>query len=413
MPHGLAVEEPITSYFRRVSSTRNHKQSSLLVPSTAKRKRPQTSQTEDAKGLGKPSTRQKLAIDEASRTKTQISISKKTSSSVGRTASHPFRPSASAPLSGNLLLPLSSDIDLANKNFPANTEAKSPSTVRQATSGDCSFIRPINGIDSSSSYMATSLDDDSVHTPPPTIRPSKKHSTMHVQPDPLTPAVSRLLPHSNVVNSLPTPVMIARRIASSGRATQELVPSNHSEENVLALATAQPHGQTSTSGGNQVFDGSREWDRDEERNELKDPFADPMVPQIPVLSSQTQDVNIQPLQALTDLFPVASIFRLPYLPEPDMVVDNSDSDGFIHSSQSQHILPRHRSPRRKCADQLVNSTRTLEDESTLEEIVPSSQSQIETELNLSMRILDYFHHDKPGIRVQCVYVHALCALLMR
>jgi hypothetical protein len=163
-----------------------------------------------------------------------------------------------------------------------------------------------------------------------------------------------------------------------------------------------------------VSGSSRKREHDEERNGDKDPFTNPSASQVLVLSSQTQDVDMQPLEAFADLSPAVLTFKLPPLPERNLsVVGDSDSDGFIHSSQSQHMLPHHISPRRKSADQrLLDSVRSLLDESTLE-IVPSSQSQTEIEMNVTMRISDYFPHDIPGIRAGCVHARVVCTLLMR
>jgi len=76
MPHGFAVEEPITNYFRRVSSTRNHKQNLQVTRSTTKRKRLQTSQAEDADESQKRKARQKLTCTDYSRNKSCTSQAK-------------------------------------------------------------------------------------------------------------------------------------------------------------------------------------------------------------------------------------------------------------------------------------------------------------------------------------------------
>lgn len=288
-----------------------------------------------------------------------------------------------------------------------------------------------NNVGSSFSIATSSelsMSDGSLQTPPPTILPRRKYSTFsrHVQPIPLTAAVSRPSPCLSEA-SLPTPITIARSILSSGSAWREPLPSNLAGADMSAPPHtsnpifAQPHGQISASGGNQISGSSRERGRDQERNDDNDLFADPSAFQMLVLSSQTQDADNQPLQALTDLSTVGPIFRVPPLPGRNLsrnilVVgdSDSDSDGFIQSSQSQHILPHHISPRRKCAGQLLDSVRSsLVDESTLEEVVPSSQSQTELELNMFMRISDYLPHYTSGVRAGCVHARVVCPLLMR
>jgi hypothetical protein len=151
MPLGLAVEEPITSYFRRVSTTRNHKQNQL-IRSTAKRKRTQTSQAEDPSE--RPKTRQKLTLTDAlrnrngaSQPKMRLSNHRKESSAVGQPASHVFRRSSSiSPLAGDQLL---SQIGSAGRDVPANIDlicqSAGGSFNRQNDSGEdrrkqCGFV---------------------------------------------------------------------------------------------------------------------------------------------------------------------------------------------------------------------------------------------------------------------------------
>jgi hypothetical protein len=132
---------------------------------------------------------------------------------------------------------------------------------------------------------------------------------------------------------------------------------------------------------------------------------------MPILSSQTQGFDIQPLKALTDLPPAVPIFKLPPLPEYNIsrrITVVADSDEIIHSSQSQHLLPHHISPRQKCDQKFVHSYLA---EPTFEEMVPSSQSQTEMEINMSMRVLDCFTRGKPGIRVGCVSACVVCTLI--
>ena len=147
MPHGLAIEEPITNYFRRIGTTRNNKRNSQPAAPTAKRKRPQTSQGEDARESEsqKPRTRQKLAFYASSRNRSEASdartrsAAKRSSSSTtstNQTASlHASRLSPSTPLpAGKVRLPSNIDSEHEGVVFP-NSEVKSSSTIRQPADG--------------------------------------------------------------------------------------------------------------------------------------------------------------------------------------------------------------------------------------------------------------------------------------
>ena len=137
MPHGIAVEEPITSYFRRINAS-NRKQNHILS-STANRQHllARSSQAEDANEPKKPRTWQKLASSDASRKRSKLSHGKTRiptpntgTSSVAQTTSHAF-PLSSTPQLGNEheLLPLSSDIGSVNKRI----DIESSSGIGQAT----------------------------------------------------------------------------------------------------------------------------------------------------------------------------------------------------------------------------------------------------------------------------------------
>ena len=156
------------------------------------------------------------------------------------------------------------------------------------------------------------------------------------------------------------------------------------------MTSARPHNHIST-----IWGSSRERGRDDDDD--GNPFADTRASEMLVLSSQTQEVDVQPLQMLSDTFLV------PLLPERKFSCDISDpeSDGFIQSSQSQHVLPHHISPRRKGADQRFDFS--FADNSTLEEIVPSSQSQTELELSVSTWMSDYLAHVMPRTKAGCVH----------
>jgi len=237
---------------------------------------------------------------------------------------------------------------------------------------------------------------------------------------------SRSSPHSSAVASPPTPDTVACRIASAESAREVVeadVQALLNRNNPADLHSAQPHSQNSTGGGNRVYDGIREQDHVQERSGDNDPFAGTAGSQMPILSSQTQEVDlypldILPLQALTDTSSISTVFRFPHLPERNFsyripLAGDSDSDGFIHSSQSQHILPHHMSPRRKCADNRpLDSINSLVDESTFEEVIPSSQSQTERELHMSRRILDYHSSGKVVIRGRCVRACNVSILLI-
>jgi hypothetical protein len=139
MPLGHAVEEPITSYFRRVNTTRNHKQNQI-IRSPTKRKRTGTRQAEDTNE--KPSTRQKLTLTDASRNrngasqpKTRLSAHRKGSSAIGQPASHASRSSSTSPLVSDQLLSQSPDIGSAGRDVPASIDIQSSFTICHSTGG--------------------------------------------------------------------------------------------------------------------------------------------------------------------------------------------------------------------------------------------------------------------------------------
>lgn len=251
-------------------------------------------------------------------------------------------------------------------------------------------------------YSIFFIADGSLQTPPPTVIPRRKF-VKHVQPAPS--ATTTYLPSlcSSAVTSLPTPITIPRRMFLSGSERQEgvYVSTLSSSSGPTDPHSTHSRNHISTGGrGSRGSGGSREQDHNREQDIDEDPFVDMAVSQTRVPSSQTQDLDPWPLVSLVNPPPAVPVFRLPLLPEASTsrrmsVIDYSDSDEFIHSSQTQHILPHHTSPRRKFAEKIfLECGRSLGDESIAEEIVPSSQSQTETELSMSPR-------DKLEIRDRC------------
>jgi hypothetical protein len=268
-------------------------------------------------------------------------------------------------------------------------------------------------------WSESSVVDDSLQTPPPTIRPSTKRApTGRSRPIPLPAA----LPHSSGTVSLPTPATIPRRIPSGhGRQEPALlnlapvdVPALPSPSSSIDSHSARFHNPMSTGGSRKSGD-SRQLKRGPERNLDGDSFVGSSTSEMVVLSSQSQHVDllppdIQPLQAITES-PLSSIFSHPVprcsLSRGISSIGASDDDNFIHSSQSQHVLPHYISPRRKCANEnLLDTCHPPVDGSTCEEVVASSQSQNDNELNLSMRILHHSPYEQLVIRAG--FVHAFC-----
>jgi hypothetical protein len=145
MPHGLAVEEPITSYFPRIGTTRKRRQNSNLVPSTAKRKRPQSRPTEIVNELQKQRTREELVLLDTPRKKSKDSRPETRRSTLRRGSSSRIAPHASSSTSP-ALLPLSSDIRSANKNISGKIEVTAPSSITHVTNGG-SVNRLINSVE--------------------------------------------------------------------------------------------------------------------------------------------------------------------------------------------------------------------------------------------------------------------------
>jgi hypothetical protein len=164
-----------------------------------------------------------------------------------------------------------------------------------------------------------------------------------------------------------------------------------------------------STGGGRKSGGSRQSKRGLVDEDL---FADSSASQMLVLSSQTQYVDllppdIQSLQPLTESSPVSSTLCPPLtwcsLSHGTPSVGATNDDDFIHSSQSQHVLPHYISPRRKCANKtLLDTLHPPVDESTCEEVVASSQSQTENELNL-MHSPDHVPYEQLVIGAGFVY----------
>ncbi|KAG5644580.1 hypothetical protein DXG03_008154 [Asterophora parasitica] len=377
-------EEPITSYFSRVTSGRSGKET------PAKRKRPQVDTAEANTSLGsgkKPKVQQKLVLCDVVQNK---------------------RNSTKAPRGAAV----GSDVVRAEslESIPRNSST-SPPPIETIPSGstsragvDTTHPTPITTRRHVQSLHATG----SLHTPPPTIQATKRAS--HLQTRLQLAVASSSTPTLRVTtNPLPTPVTMARH--NQKRADKANDPSSspdisdifsHPRSKALTLYNTPQPLQSRMEAEQAQWDDCNE--------DLPSPTVES---QKLIPSSQSQkdgfgDIASTPgsLRRRLELSTSrqSPVFRIPQLPNKDRSastccptetsrIEDRDGHEFIHSSQSQHMLPFHVSPHKNRSkyghSYSLSPVGGDAATSPVEEVIPSSQSLTERELDVSNEICQY------------------------
>ncbi|KAF9468886.1 hypothetical protein BDZ94DRAFT_550554 [Collybia nuda] len=341
-------EEPITSFFKRVTAKSRPKESatSSSVLSAVKRKQPAIEDSEA--NQWKPKKQSRLVLHNAPQNVAGcISVESRSrqTGSIHRKSLTTPRPVKNPP-AGN---------PATNKTQVTHTsQLPTPVTVR----------RP-----------GRLPADISLQTPPPTIYQGQKRRNPIVQ---------------NMITSIPQTF------------TQGMdEPLLQGEESILDLLSPPSVADDSCIMQPCRIPGVQHDVREPDTPEVlracsEDPFYVFPSSQDHVPSSQTQDseFSLTSLSFRNSAIPDRTGSKISgtswnslsaTIPEP------TDDCQYIHSSQTQHMLPYHISPRRNCTADSSRartlSLHTLLDEYT-DEIIPSSQSQIEIELDVSKEISD-------------------------
>lgn len=378
-------EEPITSFFRRISSREKRKESSGIH----QRKRPQPD-TEANKPLAsskKPKVQQKLVLRDARKNRGNI-------------------PKTTAPL-------------------PASAESASTCRTESLNSMPRSSSAPPPPVEAVLRDGSAALAHNQREKLLPTPITTRRHETAHapqtlLSTDLSAEKTSRCLTSLHPANflssthkprvstdSLPTPTTIVHRttgaqlMAGSRELPPTLTSPDASPTELNAPNRLPPPESLSKEGLS-----FRTWDD----GRLPSPTLSHSVP-----SSQSQNDGFEPDDSIT---PHAGkrlewstgqqlpLFLEPRLPDHALRdvstkppsaetsgIEDSDGHQYVHSSQSQHMLPFHVSPRKNRGKTgYLSSSSPLLDDATLsyiEEIIPSSQSQTEAELDTSKRTSDH------------------------
>ncbi|KAF5387938.1 hypothetical protein D9615_000128 [Tricholomella constricta] len=396
-----AGEEPITSFFNRVSSREKRKES----PAIRKRKRFQAgteANTSSTSGK-KPKVQKKLVLHDIARNRGIPDIAK-------------VAVSCRDTAEGSVLGRTDSLVSIPRES---STTPPPVETLSRAGSATTSRIQDNNPHPTPMTARQPGLlhASDFLQTPPPTILQTKKkvsHLSENLQiikpsPNTPTPRIS--------TNLLPTPATMARRHRSRADDAIDHEPSSSPDMFSYLQPSALNSGDKFVRPGvkeplsRTEADGSQSDDCDDNRPSLTES-------QKSIPSSQSQNdgfKNVSSLRHSTRNRPEPStsrqspVFRIPHLPKDLTVATSSsvkasrieDKDGyeFVHSSQSQHMLPFHVSPRkdRSLTGYSYSSSPIREGATTspIEEVIPSSQSQTEDELDVSKRISDYLHRMPP------------------
>jgi len=314
---------------------------------------------------------------------------------------------------------------------PSSTSHKDTLSVRA--------IKPMHVISTVTRHFPHVFVGQSLQTPPPTKQRNQKRipfSSISDQPPIPSPLVSNDHRRTHISGSLdtsPTPGTLVRRVnarprpslfrrgpvsaiptkspeASKGASGVSWMPSpipissptGFSKRHHVGTEGSSPSMLISLSRDSDVSDIT---DNESDMGPAEDPFTFPALSQV-VPSSQTLDVHFAypQIAASSSSVPAMGLvtdspkFKFPALPirhqrpsmhgigEPNVLhaePSQSPEHRFVPSSQTQYMLPYDVPPRR--VRPLRSSTLMLEDgrQVTLDEVVSSSQSQIEKELSIS------------------------------
>ncbi|GLB33514.1 hypothetical protein LshimejAT787_0103980 [Lyophyllum shimeji] len=384
MPY--AGEEPITSFFHRVPSRQKRKESSDI--STRKRPQPDTEANKPLASSKKPKVQQKLVLRDASKNR-------------GYAANVTAPARASAETVGIGRMESLTSVARSSSATPPSVQVLFRDASAAPASSQC--ITPLPTPVTTRLHVPA----QALQTPPSTDLPEEE------VPRPSTDFHTVIFSSSkpkleDSTNPVLTPVTTARPTTVA-----HVIPGNRELSCTLSSRDASPNESNVPNGPLAPVVSIAEDSSSKTWNYcgLPSPTLSQTVP-----SSQSQHDGLEAEQSSTycavdqsesSTSRQAPIFLSPRLPDrilrevsskPPFVVETpvlEDDDGhrYVHSSQSQHMLPFHVSPRKnRDKAQYHSSSSPVPDDATLssgEEVIPSSQSQIETELDMSRRISEY------------------------
>jgi hypothetical protein len=429
MPLG---EEPITSFFRRVTSADKRKENTVPVRSVAKRKRPAVeAEANQQPSSRKPKKQQRLVLHEAlQNSKNGTAVESRRPRRTDSYASIPRGSSTTPPPVEDLFrrgIPHVRSTDAAHPirpKLPPSTGGEQAGRLsilnsRRVVGNDARTNRALQLPTPITERRSEKLAPNNIlRTPPPTNHQKQK------RPNCLS---------KNAISSLPTPATVGRRASSRlspqmrrtnlfamipssslvrGNASESSNPSHIASGSptekprqipapqFLLKETSKPH-----DVGNRVVQELRI----AERPPSEDPFAAGSLSKALVPSSQTQDIDFEYPDFSTGSPHASPSFRFPFLPDHIVsrnirepctplsatIPDNINDCQYVHSSQSQHMLPYHISPvRNRVSETFRSSSLSLNGfrGQYADEIIQSSQSQTERELDISEELLE--HHPR-------------------
>lgn len=413
-------EEPITSFFKRLPPGGKHTENSGSLRSAAKRERPAIEAEANRPLSKKPKKQQRLVLSDTpqnakGRTPIESRIPRRTVSyvSIPRGSSTTPPPVRDLSRSGIPRVRSIGAEHLAQLSLKSKEQTEQPSTANVVCAVNNSAKR------TNVSYLPTPITgqrpgklvaQSSLQTPPPTIYQKQKrrdpksvNSTTSI-PTPVTQGryvLENSVTHPNNINRVSSSLISERRVsglpslssAANGsridKPRQILAPQFLTKE-----MTTQHHERKPIA---RISDVSRAHSEDP----FSLPFSQALVP-----SSQTQDNDISYTSFLSKSPTASPSFRTPSLPDrvvfgmngvPQAFLSATNPEAvddcqFVHSSQTQHMLPYHISPRRNHAAEYSSDRALSLDNLTGEcpdEVIQSSQSQIERELDISKEISEY------------------------
>lgn len=369
----LSGDQPITGFFSPVNSTSRRSQNPRAVRYSSKRKRAQTdahSSPSEANDLTpKPPTR-KARVKESGNTLCDPDVNNESAFFQSKYLQVEKGEGTSGLVNLNgLQTPLTSAVHTTNKRTSALHERELPTA---STSSAIEVPR----------RRIPHADQKALQTPPPTNPPDKRTflASTSTPFTPLTLVTSRGLE----LSSSGSPVHRARARARLDKtAMLPPTPVTAQRGSILAdtdIITSPLHVRRSQD--NLVS--------------LCDPFVSD-ASQLVVPSSQSLDLNREFDIPSSPCAPTISTtssptFKVPYLPGPN----SSDEQSVVQSSQSQYLVPYDSSPTRRRPSSIHSSGDSTS--SPIEEIVQSSQSQVENELSIS-KASSYLLGDVPN---ECV-----------
>lgn len=401
-------EEPITSFFKRIPSRVKRTENSGSVRSAVKRDRSAVEAEANRPISKKPKKQQRLVLHDTppnakGRAPIESRIPRRTDSYV----SIPRGSSATPPPVQDLFrrgIPRVRSLDADH-----TIERDKPLSKGKDPTGQPFVPRTVydNVRRTGISYLPTpitaghpgkAVGQTSPETPPAIYQKQKRRDLKSVSsttsiPTPVTQgrqALESSCPHPNNINQVGLPIPSA--VANGSRTDKpRQIPA-------LQFSTKELRAHHDLGKPNpQILSVSRAHSEDP----FSLPFSQALVP-----SSQTQDNDDSYNSFPSKSSPTSPSFRIPSLPnrigfgttgKPQAylsatIPEPADDCQFVYSSQTQHMLPYHISPRRNhAAEPSHHRTLSLGDltDECPDDVIPSSQSQIERELDVSKEISEY------------------------